>query len=345
MAPLLFVSPCLCEFNFGGVQLSGRIARERLARENGELRQLCYGKLPGIDHGAECVPSPLQAALRAIGLRGASGDAVFWHIGMLKLLPLMGRRGRKVHLFLHGIESWNGIGGTAEHLCGSVDCFLTNSAFTWRRFTEKHPRWEKARHRVVPLGLGVSQPRLTPPAPIPAALVLGRMQKGEGYKGHEELIRAWPAVRRRVPSAELWIAGGGSLEPELKRIASEIGETGHVRFFGVISEEQKEDLLARAHCLALPSRGEGFGLAYLEAMRLGRPCLCSMLDAGREVVNPPEAGLAANPGESDEMSDAIVRLLTPGEEWDAWSARAKARYDSQFTAQQFGDRLVEALDR
>ena len=343
LAPFVFVSPCLCKFNFGGIQISGRIARERLARENAAFRQLCYGNVPGIEHGAECVPSVLRAAFRAVELRSAPGNIVFWHVGMLKLLPLIGRRRRKAYLFLHGIECWNALGGAARRLCDSVDCFLTNSAFTWSRFTERHPRWAAKAHRVTPLGLGVSQPRQAMPGETPAALILGRMQKGEGYKGHEELIRAWPIVRRRVPSAELWIAGGGNLEPELKRIAGEIGQGGSIRFFGVITEEQKEDLLAQARCLALPSRGEGFGLAYLEAMRLGRPCLCSTLDAGREVVNPPEAGLAADPAKLDEMADAMIRLLTAGEEWDRWSARAKARYDSRFTARHFGDRLVEAL--
>ena len=60
--------------------------------------------------------------------------------------------------------------------------------------------------------------------------------------------------------------------------------------FGQVKEDVKQDLLMRCRCLALPSRGEGFGLVYLEAMRMGRPCLVSTVDAAREVVNPPEAG-------------------------------------------------------
>lgn len=345
MGPLLFVSPCLCEWNFGGVQLSGRIARERLAREADVLRQICYGEAAGMTHGAECSSTTFGAAWRAAALRGQTGDALFWHVGMLKLLPLLGTRRRRVHLFLHGIECWNGVGPAADRLCGSVDRFLTNSSFTWERFIKRHPQWAGADHRIVPLGVGVVQEHIAPPSQTPAALILGRMQKGEGYKGHEELIRAWPRVRARVPAAELWIAGGGSLEPELKRIASEIGESDRVRFFGVITEERKLELLMQARCLALPSRGEGFGLAYLESMRLGRPCLCSTMDAGREVVNPPEAGLAVDPCDAEAMADGVTRLLMPGAEWDRWSAQAKARYEARFTAQLFGDRLVGALSR
>ena len=102
-------------------------------------------------------------------------------------------------------------------------------------------------------------------------------------------------------------------------------------------------MIGEARCLALPSRGEGFGLVYLEAMRLGRPCLASTVDAGREVVNPPEAGLAVDPENLTAISDAIVRLLTPGAEWQAWSQSAKARYESEFTAKHFEERLLLTL--
>jgi glycosyltransferase involved in cell wall biosynthesis len=51
-----------------------------------------------------------------------------------------------------------------------------------------------------------------------------------------------------------------------------------------VTEEEKQDLLRRCRCFAMPSRNEGFGLVYLEAMRLGRPCLVSDCDAGREIV-------------------------------------------------------------
>jgi glycosyltransferase involved in cell wall biosynthesis len=104
-------------------------------------------------------------------------------------------------------------------------------------------------------------------------------------------------------------------------------------------------LIAEARCLVLPSKGEGFGLVYLEAMRLGRPCLSSTLDAGREVVNPPEAGLAVDPDDAMALSDAVVRLLNRGPEWERWSASAKARYESSFTAAHFEQRLVCALGR
>jgi phosphatidylinositol alpha-1,6-mannosyltransferase len=116
-----------------------------------------------------------------------------------------------------------------------------------------------------------------------------------------------------------------------------------VRFWGWVSEAKKRELLAHCRCLALPSRGEGFGLVYLEAMRLGRPCLVSTLDAGREVVHPPEAGLAADPQRPEELAEAVCRLLSHGPAWVAWSHQARERYATHFTARHFQDRLLAAL--
>ena len=341
---LVFVSPCLCDGIYGGVQQSGRIARERLAQhQRDQFHSLCYRGASRGAHRNGCAATKIEAARRAIGLRADCDTALVWHVGMLKLLPLLQRRGTKVYLFLHGVECWRKFDALTERLLGSVDTFLTNSAYTWLRFTEIHPRWRNARHRVVELGLGTGGAAAAPPATIPAALMAGRLSRGERYKGHAELIHAWRQVRAQLADAELWIAGGGDLEPDLKRIAAEEGVESQVRFFGTVSEEEKERLIRESRCLALPSRGEGFGLVYLEAMRFGRPCLVGDGDAAREVVNPPEAGLSVDPRNANALAEALVRLLTPGPEWDRWSASARARYESRFTAAHFEDRILLAL--
>jgi phosphatidylinositol alpha-1,6-mannosyltransferase len=194
------------------------------------------------------------------------------------------------------------------------------------------------------LGVGEPAAGATPaPADPPAALVLARMVRAEDYKGHRELIAAWPRVQRRLPAAQLWLAGDGDLRPDLERLVTDSGLSAAVRFFGRVSEERKTALLAGCRCLAMPSRNEGFGLVYLEAMRLGRPCLVSRSDAGREVVGVPDAGLAVDPGNVAETAAALVRLLTGGDEWRRWAAAARHRYESNFTAEHYGRRLTAAL--
>lgn len=342
---LLFVSPCTDEQHYGGVQLTARLALEGL-QGNGEVKVLCFGARCArqADYvSRSCSRSKGGAALDALKLRDSADRIVFWHVDLLKLLPFLGMARPAKYLFLHGIECWRPMTGLSARLIDRVDMFLTNSQFTWDRFIGFNPRWKSAPHCVTRLGVGMPEPGLTPPGQTPAAVTIGRMDAGEGYKGHRELIAVWPRVLEQIPNAELWIAGGGDGAAELKKLASDGPAARNIRFTGVIPDAEKLNLLQQARCMALPSRGEGFGLVYLEAMRLGRPCLASIHDAGREVVCPPQAGFAVEPQDTESLAAALVKLLTPGPEWQELAASSRLRYESCFTAAHFQGRLREAL--
>jgi phosphatidyl-myo-inositol dimannoside synthase len=268
-----------------------------------------------------------------------------WHIDLLKLVPLLRQPSARVVVYLHGIEAWRRQDWLTRVLLRRVGLFLANSAHTWTRFVASNPEFAYAKHAIVPLGLGTPMPTAwsVQPDRVPAALMLGRLSRSERYKGYHEMIDAWPLVLEDLPAAQLWIAGDGKLRTALLEFAHLRGVADSVRLWGFVSEEQKQDLLARSRCLALPSRKEGFGLVYLEAMRLGRPCLVSTEDAGREVVCPPLAGLAASPTDRKALAGATIRLLSDGEEWTRWATAARQRYEREFTAAQFQERLVSAL--
>jgi len=347
--------PVFSPTNYGGIEESAWVASQALRSMKGRAANdgpqfFCYGP----KNLEEPTPEPTDIAL-ATSRSGAlwtvlkhnwkAETILFWHIHFLKLLPLFRQPTAKVVLFLHGIEAWMHHGWLTNRMLQRVDLILSNSQYTWEHFSELHPAAAGKRHKVVYLGLGEA---LGGAAPRPAqdkaiALMLGRMDRGEDYKGHREMILAWHLVVERMPEAELWIVGGGNLLPDLKQLAQQCSVPGHIRFFGKVPVEKKQELLGECRCLALPSKGEGFGLVYLEAMRLGRPCLVSTEDAGREVVNPPEAGLSASPRSDAELADATCRLLAAGPEWEEFSGRARRRYESQFTASAFQTRLLNAL--
>jgi phosphatidylinositol alpha-1,6-mannosyltransferase len=252
--------------------------------------------------------------------------------------------GAKIVVFLHGVEAWRRQDWLTRALLHRVTLFVSNSDYTWLRFVANNPRCGRAPHRTVHLGISSPVDECVPP-PVgpPVALMLSRLDKREDYKGHREMIGAWPLVLKRMPEAELWIAGEGSLRGELEDAIAGRGRGAKVQFLGLVSEAQKQELLTRCSCLALPSRGEGFGLVYLEAMRIGRPCLVSTLDAGLEVVNPPEAGIAADVEKPEALAGAVCRLVSMGPEWTAWAGRARGRYEANFTASHFLGRFSDAL--
>src|SRR5256885_6444386 len=95
------------------------------------------------------------------------------------------------------------------------------------------------------------------------------------YKGHVEMIDAWPAVNSAVADARLVIAGSGPGLEEIRRRAAQSPAASAIEVRGFVPEEQMTGVWADASVLALPSRGEGFGLVYIEAMRHGIPVIAS----------------------------------------------------------------------
>lgn len=333
----------------GGIAVCGRSAWQGVIGRTSASDLICYG--PVGPRGSLPLPGRVVEASSRYRLVGKllartwpADVCVVWHVGLLKLLPfLRGFRG-KVVVALHGIDAWRPVGRLTRRLLDRVDLFLSISDHTWERFLTFAPWLSAARHQTLHLGWGEPLAGRTPtPADVPAAVIVARLAKAEDYKGHRELIAVWQRVRERLSGARLDIVGDGDLRPELERLAAGLRVQDGVRFHGRVDEGRKAELLAQSRCLAMPSRGEGFGLVYLEAMRLGRPCLVSDCDAGHEVVNPPECGLAVNPDDPNALAGALVRLLTPGRGWDGWSAAARRRYEAEFTEAAFHGRLRAAL--
>ena len=336
--------------NAGGIQVSAKIAWDAIQKKsNGQAFLFCYGKeSTNNSHNeiADCVftSSKISAVRTALGRKWAPRVILIWHIGLLKLIPFFRLPDAKVVLFLHGIEAWKKQDFLTRKLLRRVDLFLSNSDYTWKHFLTFYPELKGATQRTVHLGIeGAMRTEEARPVNMPAALMLGRLLRSENYKGHREVIDAWPRVMKNIPEAKLWIAGDGDLRPELERMVQSLGLGESVLFWGRISEEKKQELLLKCRCLAMPSRGEGFGLAYLEAMRVARPCLVSTLDAGRDVVHPPDAGLAVDPDDTEALASSLCELLSDGPEWMALSKRARASYENNFTARHFQQRLVEAI--
>ena len=321
---------------YGGVQSSGREAWKAISTEFGERN------VAALHHQAGA--SKAETIVKAVRWRPRPRILLVWHMHLLKLLPFLETSGTRVILYLHGIEAWLRLDSITRFLLRKVSLVLANSNFTWDRFITHNPEFENLPHRTVPLGLGEELGADTPePSPTPAVLMVGRLDRAERYKGHEQMIAAWPAVLTARPGAELWIAGTGNFREELESTAYLHLARTQVRFLGEISDPEKERLIASSRCLALPSRGEGFGLVYLEAMRQGRPCLVGNADAGREVIDPPTAGLAVDPSDTLALTSATIRMLTEGEEWGNWSDQARRRYEWHFTSAHFCRRLLGAL--
>ena len=178
----------------------------------------------------------------------------------------------------------------------------------------------------------------------PAALVVGRMSRDEPGKGHEAMIEAWPTVRQHAPDAELWIVGAGDGQAELEALASRKAPKGSIRFLGRVSDEELSALYCRASVYAMPSRQEGFGLVYTEAMWHGLPCIGSNVDAARDIIDDGETGLLIPYGDVAATAEAISSMLTDPERRARMGALAFSRVRERFLFPNFRSVFLDALD-
>jgi phosphatidylinositol alpha-1,6-mannosyltransferase len=177
-----------------------------------------------------------------------------------------------------------------------------------------------------------------------AVLVVARLAIANRYKGHDQLVDAWPRVVAKQPDAELWIVGEGDDAPRLRERISVLPPPARnqVHLLGRLDHAALLDRYARARVFAMPSTGEGFGLVFVEAMRAGLPCIAS-LDSAAEIVRDNETGFVVEQ-ESDALADACLKLLSDNEMADRFSAAGRARYETQFTYPAFRDRFLQSVN-
>jgi glycosyltransferase involved in cell wall biosynthesis len=152
-------------------------------------------------------------------------------------------------------------------------------------------------------------------------------------------------VLARRPDARLAMIGRGDDAKRLEAKANGLGLAGSVRFTGFVTEATLDAMLARAGGFALPSRSEGFGLAYLRAMRAAVPCIAGADNAAREVVEDGVTGLLVPPSDRDALAQAIIGLLGDSARRRAMGEAGRARFEEQFSFDRFRERLDSVMRR
>jgi phosphatidylinositol alpha-1,6-mannosyltransferase len=333
-----------------GISAVARQAVRALRRSGHRVEVICLGR----DEPHELVSDPIVGATSLNGakvrfgwsvlcraLRNPPAVVIALHLHLSPLCALLLARGTRLAVYLHGIEAWRPLNRlrrkTLQH-----SILLANSCYTANRFTDANPAFAGAKVQVC---YPAPPPPLTPSAADvsdePIALILGRLNAAERYKGHDEVLGLWPRVLAEVPRARLIIAGDGDDRPRLEARAHALGLTRDVTFLGTVSRLELERLLAACRCLVMPSTGEGLGLVYLEAMQAGRPCIAGT-GAPEEVVVDGSTGLVVSQS-TDVLYAALVRLLSDRAFASALGRAARARVESVFTEERFAQSLQASL--
>jgi phosphatidylinositol alpha-1,6-mannosyltransferase len=164
------------------------------------------------------------------------------------------------------------------------------------------------------------------------------------YKGHQQLIAAWPQIVAICPDAKLWIVGRGDgaplLREQVNRLSPRVGCS--IQFFGAVSDAVLHRLYSTARVFAMPSTGEGFGLVFIEAARHGLPCIGGKYDAAKEIILHDQTGLLTEQNPHD-IALACLRTLTDRAVAERLGAAGRLRYSNYFRFTHFRQRLLSSM--
>jgi phosphatidylinositol alpha-1,6-mannosyltransferase len=273
------------------------------------------------------------------------------HINLLPVALAASRVSRaKVLLATYGLEAWGPKNSRTPWQLRRLDALVSISDLTLTRMRE----WSDLASIptfVLPNAVDLSSfspgPRNTELARRlgveyrKVVFTLGRMDASERAKGFDQIIEALPSLASRIPDIAYIAGGDGSDRHRLESRASELGVADRVIFPGYIPESQKLDYFRLADVFAMPSRLEGFGYVFLEALATGVPVVASRADGGREAIREGAWGLLVNPDKIEEIACAIESaLINP-----RIPARAELEY---YSVDRFNRRchaMLDALNR
>jgi phosphatidyl-myo-inositol dimannoside synthase len=281
----------------------------------------------------------------ACGRAALRGDRILYdQLGTARAHIVPSKFTRPSGVWIHGIEVWDQLRPDRLRVAHRVEVMLANTNLTRQRAIGYDKVFESA--RVCWLATLEDDPP-GEPATLdgpPVVLILGRLDD-TAYKGHKELIEAWPAVVEAVSEARLIIVGTG---PSLDRHRSLVAASEAARYIdivGFVAESSLPELWKRTVVFAMPSRGEGFGLAYIEAMPLGDSCdsFNSRCRAGSQHNN--ETGLNVDLDRKNDLKDSLIELLRDRDLARRMGAAGQRRWRKHFRYSAFRTRFSEELRR
>lgn len=172
-------------------------------------------------------------------------------------------------------------------------------------------------------------------------LFLGRFDQ---KKGIELLVEAFSEVALHRADVHLLLVGGGDGDyvKQIVGMLQDRGMTHRSTYTGMVSDQEKMEALADADLFVLPSRGENFGIAVVEAMACGLPVIISdQVGIWKEIAG---AGIVTRCDPS-EIADALERLVDDPVLRRRLGEHAKQLAEIHFSQDRMAERMEEAFNR
>lgn len=187
--------------------------------------------------------------------------------------------------------------------------------------------------RVTVVGGGVNFEQLPEPVLLPREPLILFVGREYLRKGGDVLVEAFRKVREWNPRVRLRIVG--TSEP--------VQEPG-VEVWGLIPDRRRlEEAYREATVVCLPSRHEPYGLALLEAMAYGLPCVGTTVGGIPEIIVDGETGHLVPPEDPRALAIALTRVLEHSDEADALGRAGRRRIERELNWDAVAGRMGAAL--
>jgi len=317
-----------------------------------ELHRMSVGEREFVFTGCERVKTRLAAtAVRAARRHAKLVLAAHPNLApIVQAMHVVSPRMKSI-VCTHGVEVWEPLSLLRRRALRKANLVLAPSQNTADHVAAIQ-NVPSGRIRVLPWALDpqfetlVAQPRVPLPANFPRSPVIftvGRWLATERYKGMDTLITALPRLLTRWPELQLVLAGDGDDKPWLEDLAEKNGIARHVQFLAKLSYAELASCYAACDIFALPSRGEGFGLVYLEAMALGKPVIGGAHGGAPEVIQDGVTGYLVQHGDAIQLATCIETLLSDPALAHKMGERGRERVENEFRFSVFAKSLKKIL--
>ncbi len=219
----------------------------------------------------------------------------------------------------HGVEAWNITQPRLRAALHHADLILAVSSFTRDRLLQEQ-NLDPAKVVLLPntfnpdrFHIGakptalLQQYHLLPEQPV--MLTVARLAEAERYKGYDQILAALPLIRQTIPDLHYIIVGDGSDRPRIEQLITQLQLQDCVTLAGFVPDRDLCDYYNLCDVFAMPSKREGFGIVYLEAMACGKPVIGGNQDGALDALRQGELGALVNPNDVSELAQIVIQIL------------------------------------
>jgi phosphatidylinositol alpha-1,6-mannosyltransferase len=261
--------------------------------------------------------------------------------------------------FTHGLELTGALVPGLLRPIGRYASMLT-AASEWSRKKLEHAfGWEDKHMPMLPSGIdterfhpAVSDAAVRERHALGSRPVICCVSRLVPRKGQDLLIRALPAIARRVPDVRLLIVGIGPYEASLRRLAARTGVADRVVFAGAVPYEELAAYFRAGDVFAMPCRlrwfgfdVEALGAVFLQGAAVGRPVIAGDSGGAPEAVIHGKTGLVVDPTRTAPIIEAITSLLLDPDRAEAMGQAGARWMHTEWTWDHMSNRLKAMLER